>query len=131
MSIYDTEEIAEYLNKQEEENEDFAIDAFVLDNCIEWSNLISELSEKEVALYKWKEVYNIKSEEIIQSTNFKELYGKNNEQIRKEHVKHELSDWYNNITELEFSIDYCKRRLSFLRQLVATKTALLEVKKDE
>ena len=128
MSMIEPEDIAKKLDQEESKCEDIAIDSFVIDNCIEWSNIINELSEKEIALYKWKEIYNIKSEEIIAKTDFKELYGKNNEKVRREHVKQELSDWDKNITELEFDIDYCKRRLSFLKQLVSTKTALLEVK---
>ena len=131
MSMIEPEDIAEKLDKEEKQCEDIAIDSFVMDNCIEWSNLISELSEKEIALYKWKEIYNVKSEEIISNTDFKALYGKNNEKVRKEHVKQELSEWDKNIHELEFSIDYLKRRLSFLKQLVNTKTALLGVKDHE
>ena len=131
MSMIEPEDIAEKLDKEEKQCEDIAIDSFVMDNCIEWSNLINELSEKEIALYKWKEIYNVKSEEIISNTDFKALYGKNNEKVRKEHVKQELVDWDKNIHELEFSIDYLKRRLSFLKQLVNTKTALLGVKDHE
>ena len=131
MSNLNEAEIAKILDDQEEKCEDIAIDCFVIDNCIEWSNLIQELSEKEVALYEWKEIYNVKSEEIISNTDFKELYGKNNDKVRKDHVKRELSDWDKTIKELEFSIDYLKRRLSFLKQLVNTKTALIGVKNNE
>ena len=31
----------------------------------EWQSLIKELSEKEIALIEWKELYTIKAEEII------------------------------------------------------------------
>ena len=131
MSNLEPEDIAKMLDDQEEKCEDIAIDCFVIDNCIEWSNIITELSEKEVALYKWKEIYNVKSEEIIKNTDFKALYGKNNEKVRKDHVKQELIDWDKTITDLEFSIDYLKRRISFLRQLVNTKTSLIGVKSDD
>lgn len=94
----------------------------------EWENLINELSEKEIALYKWKEIYNIKAQEIEAHTNFKELYGKNNADVRKQHIRNELSDWYENIKELEFSINWIINRISFLRELVKCKRTLLEVK---
>ena len=97
-------------------------------NLEEWSRLVTELSEKEVALYKWKEVYNVKSEEIIAETDFKALYGKNNEKVRKEHVKSELSDWYDTIKDLEFSIDWISRRIVYLKELIRTKRVLMEIK---
>lgn len=45
----------------------------------EWDELIHELSDKEVALFKWKEIYEVKANEIIEHTDFKELYGANNQ----------------------------------------------------
>ena len=92
----------------------------------EWEDLINELSQKEIALYQWREIYNIKSEEIIAETDFKELYGKNNESIRKQHVKHELIEWHDTIKDLEFSINYLIRRITFLHSLVDYKTVCLE-----
>ena len=94
----------------------------------EWENLIEELSMKEIALYKWKECYQIKSDEIIAHTDFKELYGANNQKVRDNHVRNELIDWYDTIKDLEFSIDYISRRISFLRELVKCERTLLEVK---
>ena len=101
----------------------------ITDYLTEWENLIEELSVKEVLLYKKKEAYQVMSDKIIAETNFKELYGKNNESVRKNHVKHELSDIVSELKTLEFSINYIKRRISFLKQLIHTKTVLLEVKK--
>ena len=100
----------------------------LLENLSEWSRLVTELSEKEIALYHWKEVYNVKSEEIIANTDFKALYGANNQKVRDNHVKSELSDWYDNIKELEFSIDYLVRRISYLKELIRTKRMLMEIK---
>ena len=100
----------------------------LLENLSEWSRLVTELSEKEVALYHWKEVYNVKSEEIIANTDFKALYGANNQKVRDNHVKSELSDWHNTIKELEFSIDYLVRRISYLKELIRTKRVLMEIK---
>ena len=87
----------------------------------EWETLVDELSEKEVALYQWKTVYQIKADEIIGNTDFKALYGANNQKVRDNHVKTELSDWYSIIKELEFSIDWIARRISFLKELIRTK----------
>ena len=94
----------------------------------EWDELIHELSDKEVALFKWKEIYEVKANEIIEHTDFKELYGANNQKVRDNHVRNELSDWYDIIKDLEFSIAYIERRISFLRELIKCKRVLLEAR---
>ena len=94
----------------------------------EWDNLINELSEKELALVEWKHVYEVKAQEIEDTTDFKALYGRNNADIRKLHIKNELKDWSNTITDLEISIAWITRRISFLRELVKCKRVLLDVK---
>lgn len=83
----------------------------------EWNDLINELSEKELALIEWRNVYEIKAQEIEENTDFKELYGRNNADVRKNHVKNELRDWYIIITDLEISISWISRRINFLREL--------------
>ncbi len=123
-------DLCEFLN-EECNIDDTSVEDYVLDNCIEWANLIRELSKKEIRLYHCKEAYQGASESIIEATDFKALYGKNNESIRKQHVKEELADEYAEIKELELSIDYLKRRISYLKQLVPVKTALLEAKTHE
>ena len=100
----------------------------ITDYLSEWENLIEELSDKEVALFKWKHVYNVKSEEIIAETDFKKLYGANNQKIRDTHVRNELSEWYDTIKDLEFSIDWINRRISFLRELIRVKRTIMESK---
>ena len=97
----------------------------------EWERLINELSEKEVALYEWKEIYQIKSLEIENTVDFKSIYGKNNADVRKQHIKMELGEWDKTIHELETSINWISRRISFLRELIRVKRTLLEVKGDE
>lgn len=113
------------------DDEDTSIEAYVLDNCIEWYNLISELSKKEEKLYNKKEEYNQKEFEIvfIEDIDFKALYGSTAEKVRKQHAKTILKELDNEIKSLELSIDYLKRRLTYLKGLVTVKTALLEVKK--
>lgn len=119
-------------------DEDTSIEDFVIDNCIEWSNIISELSKKEIELYHKKEAYEKSSEKLLEDAAkekaetgndiIKNKYGGNNDKTRKKYVKEMLSKADNEIKTLEFSIDYCKRRISFLKQLVSAKTAILEVK---
>ena len=94
----------------------------------EWENLINELSEKELALIEWKQIYEIKAQTIEDETDFKAIYGRNNADIRKLHIKQELKEWDNNIVDLEISIAWITRRISFLRELVKCKRVLLEVK---
>ena len=139
MSNLNEEDIA-LIMESKGENVTIDVDAIVSDelkelcgsdisrDLLEWSKLVTELSNKEIALYKWKECYQIKSEEIIANTDFKALYGKNNEKVRKEHVKSELSDWYDTIKALEFSIDWISRRIVYLKELIRTKRVLMEVK---
>ena len=94
----------------------------------EWEQYIDELSEKEVALYQWKHVYQVKAMEIENTVDFKKLYGANNQKIRDKHVQEELKDWHDTIKELEWGIDWLTRRISYMRELIRTKRTLLEVK---
>ena len=120
MSNIDTMDLVEL--------EDRNVDVLVL--LSEWETLVDELSEKEVALYQWKTVYQVKAMEIENNTDFKAIYGKNNADIRKQHVKMELSEWDKNIHELEVSINWISRRISFLRELVKVKRTLMELKNE-
>jgi len=90
--------------------------------------LIEELSSKEKALLEWKELYQSHSEMIIAETDFKALYGKNNADVRKQHVRKELSTWYDTITDLELGISWINRRISFLRELIRVKRTIMESK---
>ena len=96
------------------------------EDLIEWNELIGELSSKEKALLEWKELYQVHSDKIIAETDFKSLYKANNQKIRDTHVKKELSTWYDTIKDLEFSIDYLNRRISFLRELIRVKRVMME-----
>jgi len=101
----------------------------VTGDLMEWKNLVEELSRKEVLLYQKKTDYQQKADKIIAETNFKELYGANNQKVRDNHVKTVLSNDYETIKSLEFSISWIVNRISFLRELVKTKRVLLEVKR--
>ena len=93
----------------------------------EWEDLHEELSQKEVEYYMLKEAYNTQSEDIIASTDFKELYGKNNETVRKNHVKKELADIVKQLKDYEFSINYITRRISFLKAMTYVKLNTVEI----
>lgn len=86
-----------------------------------YEGLIGELSSKEIAYWKAKENYNALSDKIIDETDFKALYGKNNADVRKTHVKNELGDLYGEIKALEWSINWLKNYIPFLRELVRVK----------
>jgi len=129
MSNLNEEDIAKMLDM---ENAEITYEVEIkglMDNLEEWETLIEELSSKEKALLEWKELYQSHSEMIIAETDFKALYGKNNADVRKQHVRKELSTWYDTITDLELGISWINRRISFLRELIRTKRTLMEVSK--
>lgn len=92
----------------------------------EWEQLIEELSQKEVELINLKEVYGEKEQEILLNTDFKELYGANNDKIRKNHVKKTLQAMTDAKNELEVSIDYLKRRIDFIKNMMRMQGILIE-----
>ena len=100
----------------------------VTGDLMEWKNLVEELSRKEVLLYQKKTAYQQESDRIIAETNFKELYGANNQKVRDNHVKTVLSNDYETIKDLEFSIDWISRRIVYLKELIRTKRVLMEIK---
>ena len=93
----------------------------------EWEKSINELSQKEIELVNLKEVYSEKEQEILTTTDFKELYGANNEKIRKNHIKKTLQAMTDAKQELEISIEYLKRRIDFIRNLMSMQRTLIEV----
>ena len=128
---HNADKLCDFLNNECVEIDD-SIDAFLIDNCIEWSNLITRLSKKERRLQKLKEQYDTREFEIvyIEPIDFKSLYGSTAEKVRKQHAKNELKELNDEINELELDINYLKRRIRFLRQLVPAKTAVIGVKEE-
>lgn len=96
----------------------------------QWNVYIIELSDKEKELITLKESYNQMEQEIIAETDFKALYGKNNETVRKNHVKNELKDLVDNKHDLELRINYLKRRISYIKELLQMQRSLLEYSED-
>ena len=96
------------------------------DYFTEWDQAIKELSEKEVELINLKEIYAEKEQEILLNTDFKELYGANNDKIRKNHVKKTLQAMTDAKNDLGVSIDYLKRRIDFIKNLMRMQGILIE-----
>ena len=125
MSNLNEEDIAEILDGQEIRYSTYLTIGELLE---EWEDLIEELTEKEIDYYYTKQTYNVLGDKIIAETDFKALYGANNQKVRDNHVRNELSDLYNTIKTLEFSIDWIQRRISFIRELTHVKRTIMEVK---
>ena len=125
MSNLNEEDIAEILENEVRYSTDLTIGELLK----EWEDLIEELTEKEIDYYYNKRTYNALADKIIAETDFKSLYGANNQKVRDNHVRNELSDMYNDIKTLEFSIDWIQRRISFIRELTHVKRTIMENKK--
>ena len=123
MSNIDTMDLAELEDKKVR-----SIELPLTDLLCEWEDLVEDLTEKEIEYYYCKERYQSKADVIIAETDFKALYGANNQKVRDNHVKNELSKDHLHLKNLEFSIDWLSRRISFLRELIRTKRTILEVK---
>ena len=117
---------------------DDSINADVMDNLVEWSRLITELCAKEIELSDAKETYQALSYNLLEEARtvkeetehdiIKVKYGGNNDKTRKKYVEETLVNEHEAIVELERRMDYIKRRVPFLKSLIRTKTALLEIK---
>ena len=107
-----------------------AVDVPVNYLLIEYEDFIAELSYKEMELSKKKEIFNREEFEIIyiSDIDFKSLYGSTAEKVRKQHANTVLKKLKTEINNLELSIDWLKRYISFLRELIRVKRVLMEVK---
>ena len=85
--------------------------------------MIVELTHKETKYMELKEQYTSKEFEIVYMSdiNFKELYGSTSEKVRKQHASVELKPLKDELQGLELSIDYLKRYIVFIRELVKVK----------
>lgn len=126
MSNLNEEDIAEILEEQEVR---YSTDLTIGELLKEWEDLIEELTEKEIALIHLKQYYESESHRMETTVDFKELYGKNNADIRKHHIKTELSDVVDEMTLLKLSIDWINRRISLVRELVQVKRVIMENRK--
>lgn len=94
----------------------------------EWSKLITELTVKEKRLTELKDIIFEKEQHIINETDFKKTYGKNNADVRKLHLKRLMKNEYLERKELELSIDWINRRVTYLKELIRTKRLLIEIR---
>ncbi len=97
------------------------IDVPVDQLLMKWEDLVGELSDKEVELYRLKEAYLIAEQKIINETDFKALFGKNNEKVRSNYVKSELADMVSEMKSLELSINWIKHYIPLLREVIRCK----------
>ena len=77
--------------------------------------------KKEIQLYNLKEAYLIAEADIVNNTNFKELYGANNQKVRDNHVKNELSDMVSDMKALEFGINWIRSYIPLLKEVIRSK----------
>ena len=82
---------------------------------------MAELSNKEAELLKLKEYIQSESFHIETTFDFKEAYGKNNADVRKHHIKVELSDVFDNVQGLELSINWIRSYIPLLKEVVRCK----------
>ena len=87
----------------------------------EWHFLVHELSDKEMELYKLKEYIQSESFHIETTFDFKEAYGKNNADIRKHHIKVELCDVFDRVSDLELSIAWIRQYIPLLKEVIRVK----------
>lgn len=91
----------------------------------EWERSIDEITIKETRRMVLKETYQQLEQKIIDETDFKALYGKNNETVRKNHVRAELKEELDELNDLKLRIDYLKRRIDFIKSLMRINSALI------
>ena len=132
------EKICELLNKKQEQIEennntiivDTSISDNIKDNLSEWQENITELTEKEKELDKLKQEIFEKTQKILKETDFKEIYGANNKDVRKAHLDKILAKDIKNQKDLEYRLDYLKRRNTYLKELIHYKTSLIQSKEE-
>lgn len=102
------------------------IDVPVENILLVWEDLINELSLKETALCKKKEVYDKKEFEIVfmdKDIDFKAIYGSTSEKVRKHHAKNELNELDDKINSLELSINWIKNYMQLLKEVIRSKNS--------
>ena len=90
--------------------------------------MVVELSRKETEYMELKEQYNSEEFEIVYMSdiNFKELYGSTSKKVRKQHASTVLKPLKTKLNGLELSIDYLKRYIVFIRELIRVKRVMME-----
>lgn len=108
MSNIDAEDIAKRLDYGSQ----------IKDLLEKWETLINKVSMQEIGQYNLKEEIFNKEQQIIAETDFKEIYGKNNADIRKQHLQSVMKEDYDKKKALEITIEANKRRIIFYGEKV-------------
>ena len=98
-----------------------------IEDVKEWEKLLDELKEDEAKYLALKKYIENREQEIINTADFNKLYNKNNDKIRKYHVKKELANTVQQKEDLKLKIDANKRQIEFLKSLVAVKVELMRL----
>lgn len=108
MSTIDAEDLAKLKDYKEMIEETFS----------KWKTLINKVSMQEIELYNLKEEIFNEEQDIIKNTDFNALYGKNNKDVRKEHLDKTMKPKNDLKKSLEIDIEANKRRIIFYGEKV-------------
>lgn len=101
-------------------------DSTILLNTLElYHNKIKETKKTFEEYKKIKNNFDSLEFDIIQNTDFNELYGRNNDKVRKEHIKRELQKEFNEVQRKENELldnermcDYYKLKIETLLKIL-------------
>ena len=103
-----------------------------IEDCFnKWESLISNIHRNEAELIQLKQFRDEEEQRILTTVDFKELYGANNDKVRKNHVKKELSSTYDKINSLELTLNDDKRKISYIKAVVRWKTEIIGAKLEK
>ena len=108
MSMVDAEQLAELKDCKQK----------IMDLLGKWETLINKVSMQEIRLYELKEEIFKEEQDIIKNTDFNALYGKNNKDVRKEHLDKTMKPKHDLKKSLEIDIEANKRRVIFYGEKV-------------
>ena len=108
MSIIDTEDLAKRIDYGTQ----------IQDLLDKWETLINKVSMQEIELYNLKEEIFNEEQKIISKTDFKEIYGKNNADVRKQHLQSVMKPKYDSKKVFELTLEANKRRIIFYGEKV-------------
>lgn len=108
MSTIDAEDIAKQSDYKEK------IEGILF----KWETLINKVSMQEIEQYNLKEEIFNKEQQIIAETDFKEIYGKNNADVRKQHLQSVMKEDYDKKKALEITLEANKRRIIFFGEKI-------------
>ena len=93
-----------------------------------WDNMINELSLKEARYNRLKDKYDNDEFEIVYvaDIDFKGMYGSTSETVRRKHAKKMLKLLDKEISDLELSINYLKRMISFLKHVLVIRSEVVK-----